>query len=138
MLNRVELMGRMVRDPEVRYTQDNTPVCSFTIAVDRDFSKDESGQKKVDFVDCVSFSKTAEYIGKSFVKGRMVVVAGRLQIRDWEDKNGNKRRNAEIMVENIYFADSKKSEPVPLGETRPVNVQFEELGEDESGELPFE
>ena len=131
MLNKCFLMGRMVKDPEVRKAGEYS-VCSFTIAVDRDFSK--GAEKQTDFIDCVAWRQTAEFIGKSFTKGRMMIVGGKLQIRDWEDKNGNKRRTAEVLVEDVYFGDSR---PVPLGETRSVNVQFEELGEEESGELPF-
>ena len=131
MLNKCLVQGRFVSDPQVRYTQDNTPVCSFTLAVDRDFKK--GAEKQTDFLDICSFGATAEFIGKTFTKGRQAVVVGRLQIRDWTDKNDNKRRTAEIMLENIYFGDSR---PVPLGETRSVNVQFEEL-DDSSVELPF-
>ena len=108
MLNHIEVMGRLVRDPELRYTQSNVPVTSFTIAVDRDFGKSESGEKQTDFIDCVAWRSTAEFISKYFTKGRMAVISGRLQLRDWVDKNENKRRSAEVVVENIYFGDSRR------------------------------
>ena len=108
MLNHIEVMGRLVRDPELRYTQSNVPVTSFTIAVDRDFGKSESGEKQTDFIDCVAWRSTAEFVSKYFTKGRMAVISGRLQLRDWVDKNENKRRSAEVVVENIYFGDSRR------------------------------
>ena len=108
MLNHVIIMGRLTRDPELRYTQSQTPVASFTLAVDRDFASRDSGEKQTDFIDCVAWRSTAEFISKYFSKGSMAVVAGRLQIRDWVDKENNKRRNSEIIVENIYFGDSKR------------------------------
>ena len=108
MLNHIEVMGRLVRDPELRYTQSNVPVTSFTIAVDRDFGKSESGEKQTDFIDCVAWRSTAEFVSKYFTKGRMAVITGRLQLRDWVDKNENKRRSAEVVVENIYFGDSRR------------------------------
>lgn len=109
MLNNATIMGRFTSDPELRFTNSNTPVVSFTLACDRDI-KDADGNKKVDFLDCVAYRTTAEFISKNFVKGQQTVVSGRLQIRDWTDKNGNKRRNTDIAVKHIYFADSKKTE----------------------------
>lgn len=103
MLNKVIVMGRLTRDPELRYTQTNTPVASFSLACDRDYSE----RKQTDFIDCVAWSHTAEFIKKYFSKGRAAVVEGRLQVRNWEDDAGNKRRAAEIVVNSIYFADSK-------------------------------
>jgi single-strand DNA-binding protein len=148
MLNHIDVMGRLVRDPELRYTQSNTPVTSFTIAVDRDFGKTESGDRQTDFIDCVAWRSTAEYINKYFTKGRMVVVSGRLQLREWVDKNENKRRSAEVVVENIYFGDSRRdgeSHPASssnterfdfgLGRSADTPSPFEELEDD--GELPF-
>ena len=107
MLNRIVLMGRLTRDPELRKTQSDTPVCSFSLAVDRDHKKD--GEKKeTDFIDIVAWRATAEFVSKFFTKGRMAVVEGRLQIRDWTDKEGNKRRSAEVVADNVYFGDSKR------------------------------
>lgn len=107
MLNQITIMGRMTKDPELRRTQSGTGVASFTLACERDFA-DKSGEKETDFIDCVAWHKTAEFVNSYFGKGRMAVVSGRLQIRSWTDKDGNKRRTPEIVVEDIYFADSKK------------------------------
>ena len=106
MLNRVTLMGRLVADPELRSTASNLSVCSFRIAVDRDYKKGD--QKETDFIDIVAWRSTAEFVSKYFSKGRMAVVSGRLQIRPWEDKDGNKRRSAEVVADNVYFGDSKR------------------------------
>ena len=109
MLNHITLMGRLVRDPELRRTQNGTPVASFTIAVDRDFgSKD--GDKQTDFIDIVAWRNTAEFVSRYFTKGRMAVVSGRLQIRDWTDRDGGKRRSAEVVADNVYFGDSKREQ----------------------------
>ena len=109
MLNRIVLMGRLTRDPELRKTQSDTPVCSFSLAVDRDYKKD--GEKKeTDFIDIVAWRATAEFVSKFFTKGRMAVVEGRLQIRDWTDKEGNKRRSAEINADNVYLGDSRPTQ----------------------------
>jgi single-strand DNA-binding protein len=109
MLNHIVLMGRLVRDPELRRTGNGTPVTSFTLAVDRDFSAGEAGEKETDFIDCVAWRKTAEFVSKYFTKGKMAVASGRLQIRSWNDKEGNKRRTAEVIADNVYFAESKRS-----------------------------
>ena len=106
MLNHITIMGRLTRDPELRRTGTGTAVASFTVAVDRDFGKNENGEKETDFIDCVAWRNTAEYVSKYAAKGRMVVVSGRLQIRSWTDKEGNKRRTAEVVADNLYFADS--------------------------------
>lgn len=106
MLNRIDIMGRLVRDPELRHTNSGTAVASFTIAVDRDFGG-QDGQKETDFIDIVAWRNTAEFVSKYFAKGRMAVVSGRLQIRKWTDKDGNKRNTAEIVADNVYFGDSK-------------------------------
>lgn len=108
MLNHITIMGRLVRDPELRYTQSGIAVASFTLAVDRDF-KSDNGERQTDFIDCVAWRQTGEFVSKYFSKGSMAVVSGRLQIRDWQDKEGNKRRNSEIVVENVYFGESKRS-----------------------------
>ena len=112
MLNHIVLMGRLTRDPELRYTQSQTPVASFSLAVDRDFGRGE--EKQTDFIDCVAWRQTGEFVSKYFQKGSMAVVSGRLQIRDWTDRNGNKRRSAEVVVDNVYFGESKRRE----GESR--------------------
>ncbi len=148
MLNRIIIMGRLTRDPELRHTQTGTAVASFSLAVDRDFKNKESGEKATDFIDVVCWRSTAEFVSKYFTKGRMAVAEGRLQIRDWTDKEGGKRRSAEVIAENVYFGDAKKdgesggsgggysaptaaySAPADSGD------QFSELSDDD-GELPF-
>lgn len=109
MLNHIVVMGRLTRDPELRKTASGVSVASFSVAVDRDFSQ-QDGKKETDFLDVVAWRNTAEFAAKYFMKGRMAVISGRLQIRNWEDKEGNKRRTAEILAENIYFGDSKKED----------------------------
>ena len=108
MLNKIILMGRLTRDPELRRTQSGTAVTSFSLAVDRDFGSKETGEKETDFIDIVAWRNTAEFVSKYFTKGRMAVVSGRLQIRNWNDKDGNKRRSAEVVADNVYFGDSKR------------------------------
>ena len=108
MLNHITIMGRLTRDPELRYTQSQTPVASVTLAVDRDFGSRDGGEKQTDFIDCVAWRQTAEFVSKYFTKGRMAVVSGRLQIRDWTDREGGKRRSAEVVVDNVYFGDSRR------------------------------
>ena len=109
MLNRIDIMGRLTRDPELRHTQSQTPVASFTLAVDRDFGNRDGGERQTDFIDCVAWRQTAEFVSKYFTKGSMAVVSGRLQIRDWTDRDGGKRRSAEVVVDNIYFGESRRS-----------------------------
>ena len=108
MLNRIVIMGRLTRDPELRRTQNGTAVTSFSVAVDRDFKSRESGEKATDFIDVVAWRQTAEFVCQYFTKGRMAVVSGRLQIRNWTDKEGNKRRSAEVVADNVYFGESKR------------------------------
>ena len=108
MLNHITIMGRLVRDPELRRTGSGIAVASFTVAVDRDFSGKDGGEKETDFIDCVAWRQTGEFVSKYFTKGRLIVVSGRLQIRGWTDKDGNKRRTAEVVADNCYFGDSKK------------------------------
>lgn len=110
MLNHIIIMGRLTRDPELRHTQAGTPVSSFSIACDRDFKDKTSGERATDFIDIVAWRSTAEFASKYFTKGRMAVVSGRLQMRDWTDKEGNKRRSAEIVADSVYFGDSKTKE----------------------------
>ena len=155
-LNRIVLMGRLTRDPELRRTQSGTPVTSFSLAVDRDF-KSQSGEKETDFIDIVAWRNTAEFVCNYFTKGRMAVVEGRLQIRDWKDRDGNNRRSAEVVADNVYFGDSKRDSggsgyDAPPAYGAPANsyappsggygapaagpAGFAEL-DDQDGELPF-
>ena len=159
MLNKVFIMGRLARDPELRRTQSGTAVASFTLAVDRDVKNKATGERVTDWIDVVAWSHTAEFVSRYFTKGRMAVVEGRLQIRDWTDKDGNKRRTAEVVADNIYFGDSKRdgdggsyapsynnqggyaggySAPASSGYgAAPMGgSQFAELSDDD-GELPF-
>ena len=108
MLNHITIMGRLTRDPELRRTGSGIAVASFTVAVDRDFGGRDGGEKETDFIDCVAWRQTGEFVSKYFTKGRMIVVSGRLQIRSWTDKEGNKRRTAEVVADNCYFGDSKR------------------------------
>lgn len=148
-MNQVVLMGRLTRDPELRRTQSGTAVASFTLAVDRGYASRDGGERQTDFIDCVAWRNTGEFVSKYFVKGQMAAVTGRLQIRDWTDRDGNKRRSAEVVVDNVYFTESKKSReasgfaPAPArndydsGYTAPVTgSDFAELDEDD-GDLPF-
>lgn len=142
MLNKIFIMGRLTRDPELRRTQNGTAVTSFTLAVDRDF-KNADGTKDTDFIDVVAWRNTAEFVSKYFGKGRMAVVEGRLQLRDWTDKDGNKRRNAEVLADNIYFGDSKKEGDSSGGykaagkavDVEPEAGDFAEVEDD--GDIPF-
>ena len=154
MLNHITIMGRLTRDPELKYTQSQTPVTTFTLAVDRDYQGRDGGERQTDFIDCVAWRSTAEFVSKYFQKGSMAVVAGRLQLRDWTDRDGGKRRSAEVIVENVYFGESKRrdsaetrTEPRQSGyqsgyqSYEPVTPAmgesaFSSLAEDE-GELPF-
>lgn len=108
MLNKVFIMGRLTRDPVLRHTKSAVAVASFTLAVDRQFKDKDSGERATDFIDVVAWRQTGEFVHRYFEKGRMAVVEGRLEIREWEDKDGNKRRTAEIVADNIFFGDSKK------------------------------
>ena len=108
MLNHIVIMGRLTRDPELRRTGSGVAVASFTLAVDRDFAPKDGGERETDFIDCVAWRQTGEFVSKYFTKGRMAVVSGRLQIRGWTDKDGNKRRSAEIVADNVYFGDSRR------------------------------
>ena len=145
MLNNIVLQARLVRDPELRRLPSGKSVASVSVACDRDFSK-EGGEKETDFIDIVAWRNTAEFVSKYFTKGRMAVVIGRLQLRDWTDKDGNKRRSAEVIADEIYFGDSKRDGDTsntytggyaPAGRAVDVNASdFAEIGE-EDGELPF-
>ena len=138
MLNKIVIMGRMTRDPELRSTQTGTAVASFTLAVDRDMKDKQTGERKADFIDCVAWRQTGEFVSKHFSKGRMAVVEGRLQNREWTDKEGNKRRSSEIVADNVYFGDSKREEAysVPAYSAPTTDAsQFAEL--EDNVELPF-
>ncbi len=113
MLNHIVIMGRLTRDPELRRTGTGVAVASFTVAVDRDFSGRDGGERETDFIDCVAWRNSGEFVSKYFTKGSMIVVSGRLQIRSWTDKEGNKRRTAEVVADNVYFGESKRSEGAP-------------------------
>lgn len=159
MLNHIVIMGRLTRDPELRHTQSGTAVANFTLAVDRDFKDKQTGERTTDFIDVVAWRSTGEFANKYFTKGRMAVVEGRLQMRDWTDKEGNKRTSAEVVADNVYFADSKRDGggsyapsqdgypqsggyPAPAPAPSPYSAppaegdQFSELSGDD-GDLPF-
>lgn len=147
MLNHITIMGRLTRDPELRRTGSGVAVTSFTIAVDRDFSKET--EKETDFIDCVAWRSTGEFVSKYFKKGSMAIVSGRLQIRSWTDKDGNKRRTAEVVADNCYFGDSKRSEnsatAVSYADTEKLIGQYQQQGMssgftplgDDDAQLPF-
>ena len=149
MLNHITIMGRLTRDPELRRTGSGIAVTSFTLAVDRDFGKNENGERETDFIDCVAWRQTGEFVSKYFAKGRMAVVSGRLQIRGWTDKDGNKRRTAEVVADNVYFGDSKRdgdsgasfgAAPAPSfgGYSAPVAPASEfTMLDDDDAQLPF-
>ena len=117
MLNHIVLMGRLTRDPELRRTGSGIAVASFTLAVDRDYAPKDGGARETDFIDIVAWRSTAEFVSKYFSKGRMAVVSGRLQIRPWEDKDGNKRRSAEVVADNVYFGESKRDSELATATT---------------------
>ena len=123
MLNHITIMGRFVRDPELRRTGSGIAVASFTLAVDRDFKSSNGGDKEVDFIDCVAWRQAGEFVSKYFTRGRMAVVSGRLQIRSWTDNDGNKRRTAEVVADNVYFADSK-SENASAGTQQSAHASY--------------
>ena len=150
MLNRIIIMGRLTKDPELRRTANGTAVTSFSLAVERDF-KGQNGEKETDFIDVVAWRNTAEFVSQYFTKGRMAIVEGRLQMRDWKDQNGNNRRAAEVVADNVYFGDSKRDGAAPMGNpmggSAPMGgynrapaggmpSTFAEI-EEEDGELPF-
>lgn len=131
-LNKICIMGRMTSDPELKSTTTGTPVTSFTLAVDRNFKDKQTGERAVDFIPCTAWRGTAEFVSRYFMKGRMAVVEGSLQMRKWTDKDGNKRTSAEVVAENVYFGDTKTDGIVAPG--KPV---FVEMAEEDDGELPF-
>lgn len=135
MLNHITIMGRLTKDPELRRTSSGVAVASFTLAVDRDF-KEKNGEKETDFIECVAWRSTAEFVDKFFSKGRMAVVSGRLQIRGWTDKDGNKRKTAEVVADNVYFGDSKNSNTNGFDNPAPAANTFAPLEMDDI-QLPF-
>ena len=154
MLNKIFLQGRMVADPELRHTPNGVAIASFRLAVDRDFKDRDTGEKKADFINVVAWRQTCEFVSRFFSKGRMAIVEGRLQIRDYTDRDGNKRTIAEVVADNVYFGDSRKEAeggsyaapggfggspyaPAPGGgyAAAPDIDSFAELSDD--GELPF-
>ena len=149
MLNHIVLMGRLTRDPELRRTASGVAVTSFSVACERDF-KTDSGEKETDFIDIVAWRNTAEFVSKYFAKGRMAVVSGRLQIRSWTDKEGNKRRSAEVLADNVYFGDSKQDNgdnrapsysapygsPAGAAPAQQTINDYEQI-EDDDSQLPF-
>ena len=144
MLNHITIMGRLTRDPELRRTGSGVAVASFTLAVDRDFSPKDGSDRETDFIDCVAWRQTGEFVSKYFAKGRMAVVSGRLQIRTWNDKDGNKRRTAEVVADNVYFGDSKRDgESAPAasfgGYSAPEPSGASDFGmlDDDDAQLPF-
>lgn len=149
MLNHIDIMGRLTRDPELRFTQSNIAVASFTVAVDRDFGGRDGGEKQTDFIDCTAWRQTAEFVSKYFKKGSMAVVSGRLQISSYTDRDGNKRNRAEIVTDNIYFGESKRDSANGGFTTSSTGTQttyqppknsdgpFSQVGDEEDGELPF-
>lgn len=143
MLNHITIMGRMTRDPELRRTGSGIPVTSFTLAVDRDFGPKDGGERETDFIDVVCWRSTAEFVQKYFGKGSMAIASGRLQIRSWTDKDGNKRRSAEVLADNVYFGESKKSDsyigstPASANNSSSAPVQDFAPIEDDDAQLPF-
>jgi single-strand DNA-binding protein len=130
MLNHISIAGRLTKDPELRRTNTGVAVTSFTVAVDRDF-KEKNGEKETDFIECVAWRNTAEFVEKYFSKGKMAIVAGRLQIRSWTDKDGNKRKTAEVVADNVYFGDSKSDNNSPTMADNFATLEGDDFG------LPF-
>lgn len=143
MLNHITIMGRLTRDPEMRRTGSGVAVTNFTIACDRDFGGRDGGEKETDFIDCVAWRQTGEFVSKYFTKGRMAVVSGRLQIRSWTDKDGNKRKSAEVVADNVYFADSKKDDSISYSTQNfsvapaPAPASDFAMLDDDDSQLPF-
>lgn len=135
MLNHIAIMGRLTKDPELRRTSDGVAVTSFTVAVDRDFSN--NGEKETDFIDCVAWRGTGEFVERNFLKGKMIIVAGRLQIRSWTDKDGNKRKTAEVVADNVYFGDTKKDVGEKYEAAKNQHTQDYAVLDGDDGDLPF-
>ena len=150
MLNHIVIMGRLTRDPELRRTGSGIAIASFSVAVERDYPSKDTGEREVDFINCVAWRQNGEFVNKYFQKGSMIVVSGRLQIRNWTDDNGNKRSTAEIVAENVYFGESKKKEsdaaqpsfgynfaPLPAGFNRRCEPLQPYDYDDDDAQLPF-
>ena len=142
MLNKIFIMGRLARDPELRRTQSGLPVASFRLAVDRDFKDKSTGERATDWIDVVAWRQTAEFVSRYFTKGRMAVVEGRLQMRDWTDKDGNKRTSAEVVADNVYFGDSKRDSDSGSQGGYEAPASYDNSGSDwseegDDGECPF-
>ena len=155
MLNHIVLMGRLVKDPELRYTQSQVPVASFTVAVDRDFGGRDGGERQTDFIDCVAWRSTGEFVNKYFRKGSMIVVSGRLQSRKWQDRDGNNRTSWEVTADNVYFGESRRRDDDNRGDYEPERSyggdrgysrqssapapasSFSEMEDEGDGDLPF-
>ena len=137
MLNHITIMGRLTRDPELRRTGSGIAVASFTVAVDRDFSGRDSGEKETDFIDCVAWRQAGEFVSKYFTKGRMIVVSGRLQVRNWKDKDGNNRRSTEVVADSCYFGDSKRDASAPQYATANTPESDFAVLDDDDATLPF-
>lgn len=137
MLNHITIMGRMTRDPELRRTGSGIAVTSFRLAVERDFAPKDGGEREVDFIDCVAWRGAAEFVSRYFSKGSMAVVSGRLQMRNWTDKEGNKRTTAEVAADNVYFGESRKQSGESAGDTAAPGPDGMPILEDDDGELPF-
>ena len=136
MLNRIVIMGRLTRDPELRKTQGGTSAASFTLAVDRDLTP-KGGEKETDFIDCVAWAGTADFVSGYFFKGSMAVVDGRLQLRDWKDKDGNKRRSAEVVANRVYFGEGKRNTETKDPANHGWFTMMDEMDKDDGEPLPF-
>lgn len=141
MYNRVGIMGRLAQDPEYKIMPSGVGMCRFTLAVDRDY-RAQTGERETDWIDCVAWRKTGEFVSRYFTKGRMALVDGRLQVRKWTDTNGNPRRSTEVVVDEIYFADSPPSRTSAAPQVAPYAPQmgvpeFEELPDSDNEGLPF-
>ena len=139
MYNRVGIMGRFAQAPELRYAQNGAAMVTFTLAVDRDYKDKDSGERTTDWIDCIAWRKTGEFVHRYFTKGRMALVEGRIQVRNWTDKDGNKRKSTEVVVDEIYFADSppaKRTGADSCPAVPPQQPAYHEIPDDD-GELPF-
>jgi len=135
MLNQITIMGRLTRTPETRYTRTNIPVTSFTVACQRDYAGSEGGKPKTDFINCEAWRSTAEFVGKYFETGSMIVVQGRLAMDEWQDNDGKRRVTAKVVAEHVYFGESRRAASVPSPDISAAD--FEELPDDGEASLPF-
>lgn len=137
MLNHITIMGRLTRDPELRRTASGIAVASFTVAVDRDYGGKDGGEKETDFIDCVAWRQTGKSVSKYFTKGRMIVVDGRLQVENWTDKDGNKRRSTKVVANSCYFGDSKRDASAPQAAPECASEADYAVLDDDDAQLPF-